>query len=533
MMDNQELWLGDVRAALAEKNSERLAGLLSHRSVEDLISVLDAFQDHTSILFQSMQAESAADALEEVHPEHARDMLEDLPHETAADVLDEMEDDHASDVLLAMSPGTAADLLEGMAPEDIADVLEIVPTSRAAELLGQFSLDVAADVLEEMGEDEASDILEALAPEKAADILEVVNPREAADLLQEMDEDTAADMLARVDPDERTDIAELMSHPDDSIGGQMSIEFLALTMDRTVAEAIEAIRQWAEDSESPHYLYVTGDRGELLGVVPLHRLVTASPTISIADLMLDDVVRVKVDEDQEEAARLFRKYHYLALPVVDDNNVLEGVVRVDDVGEVIEEEAAEDANVMVGLPHQEQIFAPVFQSARRRITWLTVNLLTALLAAGVVSLFENTIARLSVLAVMMPIVAGQGGNAGSQTLTIMVRGLALGEIDRRGAWRAFWKELGVGALNGLAIGFLVGAVMWLWQGSILLGAIIAVAMLLNLTCAAGAGVVVPLGLRAIGVDPALASAIFVTTVTDCCGFLFFLGLATLALRFLI
>lgn len=240
---------------------------------------------------------------------------------------------------------------------------------------------------------------------------------------------------------------------------------------------------------------------------------------------------VRVDADQEEIARQFEHYHYLGLPVLDFNGRLIGVVRANDVIQVAQDEATEDMQLMVGLSGEERALTPWNKSIRTRLPWLLVNLATAFLAAAVVGIFENTIARWTVLAIFLPIVAGQGGNAGAQTLTVIIRDLALGEISRGDGRKALTKEVLLGLANGLAIGLVVGVFSYFWKGNVVLGIVVGVAMLLNLMAAALSGVLIPFGLRAIKIDPALASSIFLTTVTDVAGFFFFLGLATLALHF--
>lgn len=252
----------------------------------------------------------------------------------------------------------------------------------------------------------------------------------------------------------------------------------------------------------------------------------------MSEFMKRDVKFVRADADQEELARQFEHYHYLGLPVLDAEGRLVGVVKASDALDVASKEATEDMQLMVGLSGEERALTPWSQSIRWRLPWLYINLATAFLAASVVGLFEGTIAKWTALAVFMPIVAGQGGNAGMQTLTVIIRDLALGEITLRDGRRALVKEIILGLLNGLAIGSVVGLVGWWWKGSILLGLVAGTAMLLNQLAAAVAGVVIPLGLKFLRLDPAQASSIFLTTVTDVAGFFFFLGLATLGLKWL-
>jgi magnesium transporter len=301
----------------------------------------------------------------------------------------------------------------------------------------------------------------------------------------------------------------------------------------TIAEAFQFIKSHYHDANQVFYLYVLDRNGRLIGVVNLRALILAEPAQTIEEIMIRDVISIRVNTDQEEVAQLFSRYDLLALPVVDAEDRLVGIITVDDVVDVLEEEATEDIYHLAQVSADAEVFGPIGNSIRARLPWLYVNMITAFLASAVVAFFEDTIAAVAVLAVFMPIVAGQGGNAGNQTMTIMVRSLALGEIDVSEAWRALRREFLIGLLNGLALGTCVGIVAWLWQGNAMLGVIIALAMMGNLVIAAIAGVLVPTTLKRLKVDPALASSIFVTTATDVMGFALFLGLSTLLISWLI
>jgi magnesium transporter len=275
---------------------------------------------------------------------------------------------------------------------------------------------------------------------------------------------------------------------------------------------------------------VTDEDKHLIGVISLRDLVFRQPHHVIGDIINREVRAVRVDADQEEIARQFEHYHFLGLPVVDDQGRLMGVVRASDALHVAQAEATEDMQLMVGLSGEERALTPWRKSILKRLPWLCVNLGTAFCAAAVVGFFESTIAQWTALAIFLPIVAGQGGNAGMQTLTVIIRDMALGEISTGDGRKALFKEMVLGAVNGLAIGLVVGCIGFLWQGDIRLGLVAGAAMLLNQLAAAMSGVLIPFGLKFFKVDPALASSIFVTTVTDVAGFFFFLGLATLAIR---
>jgi magnesium transporter len=301
----------------------------------------------------------------------------------------------------------------------------------------------------------------------------------------------------------------------------------------TIAEAFAFIKKHYHDASEIFYLYVLDRYGHLIGVVNLRALILAESTQTVEEIMQRDVISARVDMDQEEVAQILSKYDLVAVPVVDAENNLVGIITVDDVVDVLEEEATEDIYRLAQVGEHAEIFSPIPHAIRNRLPWLVINVATAFLASTVVSLFEGTIAQAALLAAFMPIVAGQGGNAGTQTMTIVVRSLALGEIDGRDALPALWHELLVGILHGLTLGLIVGIIAWLWKGNVILGFVIGLAMVGNLLVAAVAGVTVPMLLRLLRVDPALASSVFVTMATDCLGFLLFLGLATYFLRWLI
>jgi magnesium transporter len=281
------------------------------------------------------------------------------------------------------------------------------------------------------------------------------------------------------------------------------------------------------------YLYVVDDRRHLVGVVSLRRLLLVSPETPLKRIMTADLISARVDMDQEEVARQVAAYNLLAIPVVDEENKLVGIITVDDVIDVIKDEATEDIYRLAGVAGDERAFTPAKESFRKRLPWLGINLLTAFLAAAVVGLFEGTIDLFPVLAVFMPIVAGMGGNAGTQTLTVVVRGIALGELTWSNSRKALLKEVVVGLGNGIVLGAAAALIVWLVRGNPTLGLVLGMAMIINMFVAAAAGTLVPLGLRAASIDPALASSVFITTMTDMFGFFSFLGLATVFARYLL
>ena len=416
--------------------------------------------------------------------------------------------------------------LTGLHPADRADAFSDLPDDTQARLLPRLDVGSAADLLEEMEDEEASDLAEALPVEALADVLDEMEPDEAANILGDLKPEQAQDVLAQMD--EADEVRPLLAHPDETAGGQMTTSFIALRRFTTSQQAIDFLRQLDPDQETPYYLYVIDRYQKLIGIVGLRELVLSQPETTMETIMDRNVISVPAGTDQEEAARTMTRYDLASLPVVDAEGRLIGVITYDDIVDVIEEEATEDIYRLSGTSSASDlgVWSPIGLNVRRRLPWLVFNLFTAFLAASVISIFEGTIARLAALAVFQSIVAGEGGNAGTQALALMVRGIALGEVELKDVWRAIGRELLIGILHGLTIGLLVGIGAYLWRGNFWLGAVLGMAMIGNLLAAGMAGTLVPLSLKALKLDPALASAVIVTTVTDTVGFGLFLGLAT-------
>lgn len=421
-------------------------------------------------------------------------------------------------------PG-AVMMLAGLHPADQADVVLELDEDEQRRLVEALSPDQLAAVLEYLESEDRSELLEDLTPSQLAPALDLMEDDDAADVLQEMEPEQARAVLARMaDADE---VAPLLRHEEDSAGGLMTRGFVALQEGLTAQQAIAEVRRLKPDADKSYYLYVTDAQDRLKGVLGIRDLIVADPLARVATIMRPDVHSVRENTDQEECARLIAHYDLLALPVVDAEHRLIGVLTIDDVIDVVEEEATEDMYRMAGIQGEESIFSPVPASVRRRQPWLWVNLGTAFAAAATVGLFQGTIAQHAILAAFMPIVAGMGGNAGTQTITVIIRSLALGDIAPHDALPALRKEILVGLANGVAIGGVLALAVWLVTGNTALALVLGSALMLNLLAAATAGVCVPLLLRVLRVDPALASAVFTTTVTDVLGFFFFLGLATI------
>jgi len=425
-------------------------------------------------------------------------------------------------------------LLQKQHPADLAQVF--------AEL-GEKECHAVFNILVERNGRLAVEALSELGPEKGATLLADRPAEEIARLIQEIPSDDAAGLIDNL-PKELSDIvldlirpkpgggvSELLEYDDQTAGRLMNPHVFALPEDITAGEAITAI-QGARDVEMVFYLYVVDQRRHLVGVTSLRRLLLVAPDTPLKRIMTSDVYSARVDVDQEEVARQVASYNLLAIPVVDSENKLVGVITVDDVIDVLKDEATEDVFRLAGVSAEDGVLTPPLESLKKRLPWLLVNLGTAFVAAYVVSRFNATIEKVVYLAALMPVVAGMGGNAATQTLAVVVRGIALGELTWGNARQAAFKEGLVGLGNGVALGLMAVVGAWLLADDWALGAILGLAMIITMFIAAVAGTLIPLGLRAAKVDPALASSVFITTLTDVFGFLSFLGLATVFLRFL-
>jgi len=416
-------------------------------------------------------------------------------------------------------------------PADIAEVLSQLSDEQATKLLHRLYLrQAAAEPLGEMEPDESAELLSDLDREEAIEILARMDPDDAVDLLEELPPETQQEILSHVDSREAKVISNLLTYPSDTAGGLMSPEVVALSLDMSVQQAIDVLRQRAEEAETIYFAYAVDDESYLQGVLSLRDIALAQPNTQLSSLVEKDVISVPVEADAEEVALLFDKYNFYALPVVDQQAKLLGIITIDDVIDVMREEATEDIYGMASVPMNESVDTSWFSSLRMRLPWLYTRLATAILAAIVVATFEQAIAKVAALAVLMGVIAGQGGSAGMQTITIITRGMALGEMEQHQGRKLLRKEILLGVTNGLIIGITLGIITYLWKGQPLLGAVACLAMLFNTVVAGAMGVLIPLGLQALGKDPAIASGVFLTTVTDVLGFAFLFLLAHLFLH---
>jgi len=423
-------------------------------------------------------------------------------------------------------------LLARLHPADIAEYIPLLtPDEQQGLWETLLELRLAARTLRELDGETRDRVLERLADEQLSIVVRRLSPQDAVDLLGELDEERRQRILGTVDPALAGKLSNLLRYGPETAGGLMNPDVPRFAAEATVSETLDRVRALAEGRRL-FYLYVVDEREHLLGIVPLWQLVSAPAERKLRDLTSAEVVTVRVDTPEREIARVFTRYDLLMMPVVDEDGRLAGAISVDDVLDVVEERATEDLYRLANLDVHEDLATRPVRSVQLRLPWLLVNLGTAFLAASVVSLFQETIARYVVLAVFMPIVAGMGGNAGTQTLTVMVRGIALGEMDLRSPGSVIVRQTLVGLMNGLFTGLLLGLVAFAWERNPVLAGVLAFAETVNLTVAGFFGASVPLVLKRMKLDPALGSSIFVTTATDVGGFLAFLGTATALLSLL-
>lgn len=419
--------------------------------------------------------------------------------------------------------------LNQMRPEDIGYIINQLPYEYQRKAFSMLDTEIASEVLPDLLDDIRDDILENIKQKRLVEIMDEMDSDEAADIAAELDEEQLQNVLSQIDKEDSDEIRELLVYDEDSAGGLMQKEIISVQENMKRDEMIEYIRDNYEDVENFHYIFVTDNQEKLKGILEVTKLLLAKKNDNASFLMEKDIISVPVDMDQEQVAHMFRKYDIYILPVVDMNNVLLGRITVDDIIDVIDEEASEDAYKMVGLESEDKVFTKPINSVRKRLPWLTLNLFTALLVSSVVGIFEQTIAKLSILAVLMPIVAGLGGNSGTQTLTVIVRGIALGELTMRNAVKAIFKEVSVGLINGVLIGSAAMLIAYLLKGNFMLGIVLGIAMIFNMFIAGLVGSLIPVILKSLKVDPALSSSIIITMLTDIGGFASFLGLASILL----
>lgn len=409
---------------------------------------------------------------------------------------------------------------------DLADLIQLLRPEERAALIATLGEDFKAAALPELDEAVRDQVLEDMPPEQVAEALQQLDSDEAVYLLEDLDKEDQTDILAKLPYFERIALQRSLEYPEDSAGRIMQTDLIAVPPFWSVGQTIDYMRVAQDLPDRFYEIFVVDPAYHLIGSVALNRLLRSRRPTTIESITREDIRPIPVDSDQEEVARQFERYNLTSAPVVDQDKRLVGVITADDVVEVVQEEASEDILRMGGVAG-ESVSDTVWETTRLRFTWLAANLVTAILASYVISLFEATIEQMVALAVLMPIVASMGGNAGTQTMTVAVRALATQDLGPVNAVRIIVRESAVGLLNGILFALIMAAIAYFWFGSDELGLVIGVAMVVNLFAAALAGILIPLGLEELDLDPAIASGVFVTTVTDVVGFFAFLGLAAL------
>jgi magnesium transporter len=440
--------------------------------------------------------------------------------------------DYLKQVLAALEAGdTAASraVLSGLHPADISHVLEGLTPELRATVWGQVDIQRMGEVLLELPEEVRIDLVKQMDGQALVAAARVLDTDDIADLIPDLSDEVIAEILFALDLQDRQRLNAVLSYPKDTAGGLMNVDTVTVRENITLEVVLRYLRRRGELPEHTNQLFVVDRSDRVVGALPVSRLLITETRVRVSQVMERDIVKFTVLTPDKEIAEAFERYNLVSAPVVDENNRLLGRITIDDVVDVIRDLADRQVMAPAGLSEDEDIFAPVVRTSRKRAIWLGVNLVTAFIAASVVGLFEQTIAQVAILAVMMPIVAGMGGNAGTQTLTSVIRALALGIVSEANARRVLIKELMVGAFNGLVFALTVGLATILWHQNYLVALAITLAMVINLVMAALAGVTIPILVRKIGVDPAVASGVILTTITDVVGFFSFLGLATIFL----
>ena len=431
------------------------------------------------------------------------------------------------DLLDAYKLGKVEKLLSKLHSADLADLLEQLHPDDRNTIIGILRPHLADDpeVLSYLDEDVRDQILELLEPEEVASAVAEMDSDDALEVIETVDEETRERILENLPASARVLVEEGLTFPEDSAGRLMQREFVAVPMFWTVGKTIDFLRAEEKLPDDFYLIFAVDPMHKPVGAALLSRILRSKRSVKIKDLISEDIRALSAAMDQEEVAFLFRQYSMVSAPVVDDAGRLIGVITIDDVVDVIDEEAEDDLLKLGGL-RADDLYRAVLDTSRSRFPWLAVNLITAIVASAVIAMFEGSIDQIVALAVLMPIVASMGGNAGTQTLTVAVRALAMRELSQNNAGRILSKEVLVGCINGLLFALITGTIAGLWFQDWVLGGVIALAMIITLVAAGFSGTVIPLALDRLKVDPAIASTVFLTTVTDVIGFFAFLGLAT-------
>lgn len=414
-----------------------------------------------------------------------------------------------------------------------AHTLETMPIEQAVEALNVLPIAMAAQIFTHLNDTYCAELMEHMPKSSFEKIIERIDFQKSANVFLKFSAESREAFLQVLNDKRKKQIQEFLKFPGNSAGRIMSLDFIAFHGDVKVKEAIAKVRLLAKKGSALSYIYVVDENDKLVGIMNMRDMLLAETNHNLADIMRKDLFAINCFDDLEKVANQLSDRKFFAAPVVDAENRLLGVVRAEQLIGDVQEAISEDIQKMFGAGGDETAFSPIGLSLKTRLPWLHVNLATAFLAAGVVSMFEDIIARITVLAVFLPVVAGQGGNAGAQSLAIVMRGLVMREIPPKKVKQLILKETGIGVVNGIVIGVVTGLIAWFWQGNPYLGLVIGLGMLVNLSIAGLSGAAIPLAMKAIHLDPAQCSSIILTTITDVMGFFAFLGFAVLFQQYLI
>ncbi|WP_027859318.1 magnesium transporter [Marinobacterium jannaschii] len=411
-------------------------------------------------------------------------------------------------------------------PTEVARLLEKSPPKERQILWNLVNKDLEGEVLQHLGDDVQAEFLSQMDAPQVLALTESLETDDVADIIQQLPDTVTKELLRIMDKQNRRRVEEVLSYPEDTAGGLMNTDTVTIRPDITVETVLRYIRRHDEIPEMTDTLFVVSRKDSFIGILPLTKLLVSAPDITVREIMITDVTPISADMNNSDVARMFEEEDLVSAPVVGESGKLLGRITIDDVVDVIREDADHSLMSMAGLEEDEDTFAPILKTSKRRAVWLGINLLTAFVASAVIGLFEETIDKVVALAVLMPIVASMGGIAGSQTLTLVIRGQALGHVEKSNTAWLLNRELVAGIINGVIWALVVAVVAVFWFQDINIGIIIALAIVINLLAGAAAGTLLPIALKSAGIDPALAGSVLLTTITDVVGFFAFLGLAT-------
>ncbi|WP_456082893.1 magnesium transporter [Leptotrichia sp.] len=487
---------------MKDKNLEELKEEPKNKDVEELKNEI------RNRMSESEEIEEEED--EEISPE---EMAEEIQKIESEEELEEyLEDNHFVDV---------AESFEELGDEELLRVFELMTDEQKANVIEQADDDLQERIFELIPDEEAIDILAFMSPDDIVDILGFIDIRKSKSILTKMKRSQA------------NKIRELLGYEEDTAGGIMTTQYIAFKENLEIKEVMKKIKMIAPRTEVIETIFVTNSKKELVGEADLRDILISSDETKLSEIMDENPKYVYVEEDQEDVARLVSKYDLKVVPVINHKKMILGIITIDDIIDVIQEENTEDILKLGGVSEEEDIYSDFWFSVKQRLPWLVINLGTAFLASFVIGIFSTTVEKVVILSSVMTIISGMGGNAGTQALSVTIRALALGEVDLKDTLGIIWKTVLVGTINGALLGLLCGGILWAIYGNFYMGLIVFLAMIGNLVIACMIGFLIPITLKAMKIDPAMASAVVLTTATDCFGFLIFLSLATVFLSKLV